>query len=85
VRPELILIAAREAEQPIPLDVEAQAIVKNRIFLGEQTEYLVETEDLGEVLVRTPKHIEALSGGFRPGDRVRIGWQADSALALSDS
>lgn len=85
VRPELIHIASREAGDAQRLDVEALATVKNRIFLGEQTEYLVETEDLGEVLVRTPKHIESLSGGFQPGDPVRIGWQADTALALSDS
>ena len=51
----------------------------------EETEYLVDAEDFGEVLVRTPKHIEAQSGGFRPGDRVLIGWQADAALALSES
>ena len=35
------------------LEIEAAATVKNRIFLGEQTEYLVDAEDFGEVLVRT--------------------------------
>jgi spermidine/putrescine transport system ATP-binding protein len=62
--------------------LEVSARIRNRIYLGEQTEYLVEAEGLGEVLVRAPKHAEARTGGFNPGDEVLIGWQAASALAL---
>ena len=83
VRPELIFMSSQTARPRPDLQVEAEATVKNRIFLGEQTEYLVEADGLGEILVRAPKHVEAQSGGFRPGDRVLIGWQADAALALS--
>ncbi len=85
VRPELIFISSPDAEAPFEADVEATALIRNRIFLGEQTEYLVEADSLGEVLVRAPKHAEALTGGFSPGDRVLIGWQAASALALADT
>jgi spermidine/putrescine transport system ATP-binding protein len=76
VRPELIFIASPKNGAPYDADI------RNRIFLGEQTEYLVETEGLGEVLVLAPKHAEAVTGGFNPGDRVLIGWQNASALAL---
>ncbi len=84
IRPELIFISSPSDGAPFEPDVEATAWIKNRIFLGEQTEYLVEAESFGEVLIRVPKHAEALSGGFTPGDQVLIGWQAQSALALAD-
>jgi len=85
VRPELIFISSPKTGAPYEADVQATAIIRNRIFLGEQTEYLVETESLGEVLVRAPKHAETVTGGFNPGDRVLIGWQNASALALENT
>ena len=85
VRPELIFITSPNRATPFEADVEAKARIRNRIFLGEQTEYLVEADGLGEVLVRAPKHAETLTGGFSPGDQVLIGWQATSALALADT
>ncbi len=85
VRPELIFITSPNRATPFEADVEATARIRNRIFLGEQTEYLVEADGLGEVLGRAPKHAETLTGGFSPGDQVLIGWQAASALALADT
>ena len=85
VRPEVILVSAPGEGAPEDADVTAPARIRNRIFLGEQTEYLVEAEGLGEVLVRAPKHAETLTGGFNPGDQVLIGWQAASALALDNA
>jgi spermidine/putrescine transport system ATP-binding protein len=82
VRPELIFISSLSEAAPFDADLEVSARIRNRIYLGEQTEYLVEAEGLGEVLVRAPKHAEAQTGGFNPGDEVLIGWQAASALAL---
>jgi spermidine/putrescine transport system ATP-binding protein len=82
VRPELIFISSLSEAAPFDADLEVTARIRNRIYLGEQTEYLVEAEGLGEVLVRAPKHAEAQTGGFNPGDEVLIGWQAASALAL---
>ncbi len=58
--------------------------VKNRIFLGENTEYLVATKGLGDLLVLTPKRLEATAGGFAPGDAALISWQPDAALLLTD-
>ena len=84
VRPELVHIAAVNGKAAFSADVETSARVKNRIFLGEQTEYLVETDDLGEILIRASKQAEGLTGGFAPGDAVRIGWDDTSALAFED-
>jgi spermidine/putrescine transport system ATP-binding protein len=84
VRPELISIHSPRETAPFEADVQAPARVRNRIFLGEQTEYLVEADGLGEILVRAPKHAEAMTGGFDTGDQVLIGWRSASALALED-
>lgn len=85
VRPELIFIVSPDGDAPFEADVRTPARIRNRIFLGEQTEYLVEAPGLGEVLVRAPKHAEALTGGFNQGDEVLIGWRSAAALALEDA
>jgi len=85
VRPELIRIAAPESASSSSTDMEVSARVKNRIFLGGQTEYLVETEMLGDILIHTSKQAESLSGGFSPGDAVTVGWDAKTALAFEDT
>ena len=84
VRPELVHIAAVNGQAIFSADVETSARVKNRIFLGEQTEYLVETDDLGDILIHASKHAEGASGGFAPGDVVRVGWDDTSALAFEE-
>jgi spermidine/putrescine transport system ATP-binding protein len=84
VRPELVHIAAVNGKAVFSTDVETPARVKNRIFLGEQTEYLVETDDLGDILIRASKHAEGISGGFSPGDAVTVGWDDASALAFEE-
>ncbi len=84
VRPELVHIAAANGKAVFSADVETPARVKNRIFLGEQTEYLVETDDLGDILIHASKHAEGISGGFSPGDAVRVGWDDTSALAFDE-
>lgn len=85
VRPELVHIAAVNGHAVFSADVEASARVKNRIFLGELTEYLVEADGLGDILVHASKHAEGISGGFSPGEVVRIGWDDTSALAFENT
>ena len=84
MRPELVHIAAANGVAGFSADVETPARVKNRIFLGQQTEYLVEAGELGDILVLASKHAEGISGGFSPGDAVRIGWDDASALAFEE-
>jgi spermidine/putrescine transport system ATP-binding protein len=86
LRPELIRLEA--SDRATHSDHRRQvrpAIVRNRIFLGEHTEYLVSAEGLGELLVLTPKRLEAESGGLAPGDRAVISWPLSAALALGEN
>jgi spermidine/putrescine transport system ATP-binding protein len=85
VRPELIHIAATNNRDGFSTDFETRARVKNRIFLGGQTEYLVEAEELGDILIHSSKHAEGASGGFSPGDEVNVGWDDSAALAFEDA
>lgn len=84
VRPEVINLWGASQETPQGMDFTATGIVTNRIYLGDQTEYRVVTELLGEVLVRASKAAEALHGNFVPGNSVQLGWRRDSGLALID-
>jgi spermidine/putrescine transport system ATP-binding protein len=86
IRPEMVVLSAHNTNAAdMDTDVALNGRVKNRIFLGEHTEYLVDAEGLGDVLVLSPKHIERAQGGFEPGDAIAIGWKNDTALVLEDS
>ena len=86
IRPETIVIGPGDSRaNDMNADVVLNGRVKNQIFLGEHTEYLVDAEGIGDVLVLSPKHVESSSGGFNPGDTVTIGWKNEVALALEDS
>ena len=86
IRPELVVLSARNTNvKDMGTDVAMNGRIKNRIFLGEHTEYLVDAEGLGDILVLSPKHIESAQGGFEPGDAIAVGWKNISALVLKDS
>jgi spermidine/putrescine transport system ATP-binding protein len=82
VRPEQIRLAAATGDLPNGVAFRAEARVLNRIFLGEQTEYLVVHERLGEFMVRSPRQGNEVDA-FEIGDTVAIGWPPDAALILS--
>ena len=85
VRPELVSLDHDQSGLGDDVDAVAHATVRNCIFLGEQTEYLVEAEGLGELLVLTPKRLETETGGFAPGDQAYVGWSRMAALVLPDN
>ena len=86
IRPELISVSPHNSSaSDMNTDIALNGLIKNRIFLGEHTEYLIDADDLGDVLVLSPKYIESSQGGFVPGDAVTIGWKNEIALALEDS
>lgn len=82
VRPELVEIAAHEADLPNGLDRHLSVKVLNRIFLGENTEYRVVHERLGEFTVVTPRKSERSSGTFEIGNTAATGWRPEAALVL---
>jgi len=84
VRPERVEIyqASRTADETGSV---LQGRVKNRIYLGEQTEYVVDVKGFGDVLVMSSKKSELESGTFQAGDEVRISWPRAAGLALQGS
>ena len=84
IRPELIAISSARKKSS-PGTVELDAIVLNRIFLGEHTEYLVNAGVFGELLVLLPKKEDPSSGGFATGERVFVSWAEDQALVLANN
>jgi spermidine/putrescine transport system ATP-binding protein len=82
VRPEVIGLWQPGAA-PVGLDVLQPARLMNRIYLGDHSEFQVEAEGLGPVLVRLPKH-STEGQALEPGDAVVMGWKRERALALAD-
>ncbi len=80
LRPEQIALR-RAALDEVSVPVQ----VVNRIFLGEHTEYLVRSAELGEFLVLVSRQAEAAEGSYQPGDAAHAGWKAQSALVLQNN
>ena len=88
VRPEVIGIrgaAGGAGRMPADQwDIRASGRVVNRIYLGDQIEFSVMTDLLGQLLLRAPKSAgEAAS--LAPGDGVEVGWSKEAGLALADA
>jgi spermidine/putrescine transport system ATP-binding protein len=84
VRPEMISIDSA-AETINGTSVAIPGRVMNRIFLGEHSEYLIATEEYGDVLVLSPKSIESINSSFAPGDNISISWRPEAVLVLGDT
>jgi spermidine/putrescine transport system ATP-binding protein len=82
VRPEVIEIAKRPDALPRDLSRTVEARVLNRIFLGEQTEYRVANDALGEFTILSPRKGEREAGVFEIGDMIAAGWRAEQAREL---
>jgi spermidine/putrescine transport system ATP-binding protein len=81
VRPELVGIAAADAE--LPREVRLRGRVEDRIYLGNLTEYRVRTDAFGIVCVRVPRHGDEGLGAFAHGAPVQVGWDQASGLAMA--
>ena len=80
VRPEMIGLWP-VGGAPGNLDLRRTGQVRNRIYLGDHTEFSVQVADLGDLMVRLPKS-DPLALRLQPGDAAEIGWRAEQALAL---
>jgi spermidine/putrescine transport system ATP-binding protein len=59
--------------------------VRNRIYLGDQTEFSIATGAVGDILVRTAKDdAGGAVGALAPGAAVTLGWREASGLSLVD-
>ena len=84
IRPEMVLLWPPTHAKPEGIDFSVKGRITNRIYLGHQAEFWVETDSLGEILARIPKTADAVSRDLSPGDAVVLGWQWDLGLALLD-
>jgi spermidine/putrescine transport system ATP-binding protein len=81
LRPEQISLSRAEVS-PAPRDVCLAVRIRNRIFLGEHTEYLVHNTALGDFLVLVPRRSEAVEGSFETGEEAWATWTPGAALIL---
>jgi spermidine/putrescine transport system ATP-binding protein len=85
VRPEqMVAVRDRKQLQGMP-GLAAEASVVNRIFLGEHTEYLLRSTELGEFLVLSPRQNELGERPFDIGETVHAGFSRESALVLGET
>ena len=84
VRPEQMVISRDKNRMPDDSAFTGEATVLNRIFLGEQTEYLLRSEQLGEFLALSPRQNERNDSPFEPGETVYAAWRRANALLLSN-
>jgi len=85
VRPEVIHIGAQGTQSAGEHATYFTGNIINRIFLGEHTEYVVRTEELGDVLVLASRIAEAQTGTFETNQSVTIGWTKDATLIFADT
>ncbi|MCP4010434.1 MAG: ABC transporter ATP-binding protein [Proteobacteria bacterium] len=82
VRPEQLVLARDENQLPGNIALKSRAQVLNRIFLGEQTEYVLRNEQLGEFLALSPRRNELSERPFEINETVFVAWNRDTALIL---
>jgi spermidine/putrescine transport system ATP-binding protein len=80
LRPEQIMLQRNRATDRISVQVSIGA----RIFLGEQTEYLVKSAEFGDFLVLVPRQAEALEGAFELGQTAYASWLDGVGLILGN-
>jgi spermidine/putrescine transport system ATP-binding protein len=82
-RVEVVGVGDVEAERPGWTSVEGRII--QGTYLGDQTEYRVQTDQIGEVLARRQNAAGAGGAlGAGPGDPVVVRWHEDANLILVD-
>ena len=78
-----VCISVRPEQMKLHRQEDGLAVeVRNRIFLGEHTEYLVNHKTLGDFLVLSPRQSERAEGAFAVGDSANVSWEDSAALIL---
>jgi spermidine/putrescine transport system ATP-binding protein len=84
-RPErLEVVTAEGQEDPPPGMTQVPGRVRQGTYLGEQTEYRIETDLCGELIVKHQNASGAIGAvGAAPGDPVIVRWNEDANLILA--
>jgi len=85
VRPEAIELWDRLAAAPEGLDYRFEGRIHNRIYLGDQTEFAIDSEIFGRILARAPKSVLSGIAALDAGTAVGFGWRRERSLALAES
>jgi spermidine/putrescine transport system ATP-binding protein len=85
VRPERLAVAAGEPVVDRPGWTSLAGRIVQGTYLGDQTEYRVQTDHVGELIARHQNTMGAGGGiGAGPGDPVTVSWQDEANLILVD-
>jgi spermidine/putrescine transport system ATP-binding protein len=87
IRPERLRVEPRSTIATNAKTESGWTTVEGRVnqgtYLGDQTEYRIQTDLAGELIVRRQNVAGAASGaGLGPGDPVRVRWQEEANLVL---
>lgn len=85
VRPEQLVATRDPANRPENAAFQVAASVRNRIFLGEHTEYLLHQPELGDFLLLAPRQSEMLEKPLERGETVHVSCGCEAALVLSET
>ena len=83
IRPERVGIYKKSPKEIPPENTLFQGQVKNRIFLGEHTEYILTNQEFGEFLVLASRQVEMTIGQFRSGEIAWVVWSAGAAIIVA--
>ncbi len=85
IRPEQIVLARDASRLPGDAAIVIEAEVRNRIFLGEHTEYLLHADAFGEFLALSPRQAEASETPFEVNEKIYVCWSRAAALLLENA
>jgi spermidine/putrescine transport system ATP-binding protein len=87
IRPERLRVEPVEGNEPAEPRTGWSSVtgrVRQGTYLGDQTEYRIDTERAGELVVRRQNATGATSSmGLGPGDRVVVTWHEEANLVLT--
>ncbi|HEX5149090.1 MAG TPA: ABC transporter ATP-binding protein [Candidatus Limnocylindrales bacterium] len=82
-RPERLEVLRQEADGTAPGWTAVTGRIRQGTYLGDQTEFRVQTDGAGELIVRRQNALGAGDGqGLGPGDPVMVRWREEANLVL---
>lgn len=85
IRPEQMILSRSQDTIREANNLSIDATIRNRIFLGEHTEYLLFNDKFGEFLALSPRQNEINEPPFEVNNNIFVGWSQDAILVLGDN